>query len=48
MTAFFMDEKRTGFDSLEEAMTWVDQRARCFGMKGHEAEAKGFAQIFQV
>ena len=48
MTAFFMDRKATGFRSIEDAMAWVDRQAQRFGMRGHEAEAKGYAQIFNV
>jgi hypothetical protein len=47
MTAFFMERKETGFISIETAMAWVDQQAAKFGMRGHEAEAKGYAQIFR-
>lgn len=48
MTAFFMENKETGFETLEDAMEWVDRQAARFGMRGHEAEAKGYAQIFNV
>ena len=47
MTAFFYDQKQSGFATLEDAMAWVDRQATRFGMRGHEAEAKGFAQIFR-
>lgn len=46
-TAFFQDRKAT-FTSLEAAMEWVDRQAARFGMRGHEAEAKGWAQIFNA
>jgi len=45
MTAFFM-EKKEKFDVLEEAMDWVITQAARFGMTGPEAEARGYAQIF--
>lgn len=45
MTAFFM-EKKSKHETLECAMEWIDQQASRFGMRGHEAEAKGYAQIF--
>jgi hypothetical protein len=45
MTAFFMESKST-HTSLEGAMDWVIDQAKRFGMTGQEAEAKGYAQIF--
>lgn len=45
-TAFFDDRKAT-FGALEDAMDWLDQQASRFGMRGHEAEAKGYGQIFK-
>ena len=40
-----MDKKYTSTD-LEGAMAWVIKQAARFGMTGPEAEAKGYAQIF--
>ena len=45
-TAFFMERKFRA-QSLEEAMDWIITQAARFGMSGPEAEAKGFAQIFE-
>ncbi len=47
MTAFFMDSKLT-FSSTEAAMGWIITQAARFGMTGPEAEAKGYAQIFNT
>lgn len=47
MTAFFM-EKKTTHTTLESAMEWIAREASRFGMRGHEAEAKGYAQIFRA
>lgn len=43
--AFFMDRSAT-FSTLEDAMDWIITQAARFGMTGPEAEAKGYAQIF--
>jgi len=49
MTAFFLETKMTGFKSIEDAMAWVDSQAvRRMGVRGHVAEAQGYAQIFAV
>ena len=45
MTAYFMDEKST-FTTLEDAMGWIIEQSARFGMSGPEAEAKGYAAIF--
>lgn len=45
--AFFQDRKAT-FTSLEAAMEWVDRQSARIGMRGHEAEHKGWAQIFNA
>lgn len=45
-TAYF-DERKQTFNSLEDAMEWLDGQAARFGMRGHEAEAKGYGQIFR-
>lgn len=47
MIAFFMD-KKTKHETLEDAMAWVDDQASRFGMRGHEAEYKGYAHIFNA
>ena len=45
-TAYFQAEKQSGFTQLEDAMDWIITQAARFGMSGPEAEAKGYAQIF--
>jgi hypothetical protein len=47
MVAFFMETKTT-HATLEDAMDWIDRQAHRFGMRGHEAEARGLAQIFRA
>ena len=46
-TAFFMDTSHTA-ETLEGAMDWIVTQAARFGMTGPEAEAKGYAQIFNA
>lgn len=49
MTAFFLDKSKSGFATLEGAMAWADAQAiKRMGVRGHVAEAKGYAQIFNV
>lgn len=45
--AFFKDTKHTA-ETLEDAMGWIMAQAARFGMTGPEAEAKGYAQIFNA
>lgn len=42
----FFQELKTAHATLEDAMAWVDAQSSRIGMRGHEAEAKGYAQIF--
>ncbi len=45
MTAFFMEKKRT-FENDGIAMEWINIQASRFGMPGHVAIKKGYAQLF--
>ena len=48
MTAYFMDDKQSGFTHIEDAMEWIDRQAvRRLGMRGDQAVAKGWADFFR-